>query len=349
MRFSDLDKYDYQLPPQLIRRVPLEPRDSARLFVYDTATDTVSFDTFAELADYLPAHSLLVLNDTRVRPARLWLRKPTGGKIEVFVLVNEWDGRGLIPGIVDRKVVVGDRLTFPNGDGLSVISQMESRFLFQLESEQTLFDLLDEFGETPIPHYLETTGGLDEAALRIRYQTVFADTGASVAAPTASLHFTEAVFESCVAKGIRPQSITLDVGLGTFSPLTETCFETKKLHREFVTVSKSTASALDNSLQSGSPIVAVGTTVVRTLETISRSGHVVPYDGFIDTFIFPPHQFQTIDILLTNFHLPKTSLMLLVDAFLQDKGAKRSVTDLYAIAIQEQFAFYSFGDSMLIR
>ncbi len=349
MHFTDLDHYDYVLPPELIRTTPLEPRDSARLFIYDTATDTVSFDTFAHLADFLPATSLIVLNDTRVRPARLWLRKPTGGKIEVLVLVNEWDGVGLIPGIVDRRVSVGDRLCFPNGDGLVVASQAESQFFFRLESERPLFDLLDAYGQTPIPHYLETTIDPDESRLRTRYQTVFAGTGASVAAPTASLHFTDAVLASLAAKGIERTAITLDVGLGTFAPLREENFTTHRLHRESVTVSPKTAGKLTDARRVSHPIIAVGTTVTRTVETLGVNGSVEAFHGFIDTFMYPPYHFQLVDMLLTNFHLPKTSLMLLVDAFLQDKGAKRDIMDLYAIAIQERFAFYSFGDSLLIR
>lgn len=348
MKFSDLDRYDYQLPPELIRRVPLEPRDSARLFVYDTATDTVHLDTFRNVAVYLPKESLLVLNDTRVRPARLWLKKPTGGKIEVFVLVNEWDGTGLIPALVDRKISLGDRISFPNGDALVVEEQNEQRFFFRLESEQTLFELLDEYGSTPVPHYLESDVEPDEAALRQRYQTVFAAAGASVAAPTASLHFTETVFDSLRAAGIGTASVTLDVGLGTFAPLSEASFETGKLHREFVTVSDETAAALRETKQNGKCLVAVGTTVTRTLETIARDGEIQSFQGPIDTFIFPPHDFRAVDTMLTNFHLPKTSLMLLVDAFLQNKGAKKSITELYQIAIQEKFSFYSFGDSMLI-
>ena len=348
MTLSDLDSYDYALPPELVRTTPLEPRDSARLFVYDTATDTIRFDTFLNLAEYLPKESLLVLNDTRVRPARLWLRKPTGGKIEVFVLVNEWGGEGLIPALVDRKVAIGDRLSFPNGDGLIVERQEEAKFFFRLESSLALFDLLDEYGMTPVPHYLETGEPSDETKLRKRYQSVFAAAGASGAAPTASLHFTDTVFDSLAAKGIERATITLDVGLGTFAPLAESSFETGRLHQEFVTVSRETAERLNAARQSGKRIAAIGTTVARTLETVIQEGKFIPWNEGIDTFIYPPHRFQAVDILITNFHLPKTSLMLLVDAFLQSKGAKQGVMDLYRVAIRERFSFYSFGDSLLI-
>jgi S-adenosylmethionine:tRNA ribosyltransferase-isomerase len=349
MTLSDLDRYDYALPPELIRKTPLEPRDSARLFIYDTASDTVRFDIFRNLANYLPEQSLLVLNDTRVRPARLWLRKPTGGKIEVFVLVNEWDGSGPIPALVDRKISVGDRLGFPNDDRLIVERQEEAKFFFQLESEKSLFDLLDEFGETPIPHYLESESKPDEARMRKRYQTVFAAAGASVAAPTASLHFTDQVFESLRLREIERVAVTLDVGLGTFAPLTESSFATRRLHPERVTISAQTAETLNVAREARRSLVAVGTTVTRTLEAVAQEGKIESFSGVIDTFIYPPHVFQTVDIFLTNFHLPRTSLMLLVDAFLQDRGAKRGIMDLYAIAIRERLSFYSFGDSLLIR
>ena len=208
--------------------------------------------------------------------------------------------------------------------------------------------MLDEYGLTPVPHYLETAALLDEISLRARYQTVFASAGASVAAPTASLHFTDSVFASLAAKGIGRTAITLDVGQGTFAPLSESSFRTGKLHREFVTVSSESATALNAAKAVRKNLVAVGTTVARTLETVVRDGRFASFRGPIDTFIYPPHHFQAVDILITNFHLPKTSLMLLVDAFLQDKKAKKSVMDLYQIAIQERFSFYSFGDSLLI-
>ena len=400
MRFEDLERYDYSLPPELIRKQGVEPRDSARLFVYDTAKDTVTHDVFSNLAEYLPDQSLMVLNETRVVPARLWLRKETGGKIEVFVLANEWDGGAEIPVLVDRKCAVGQKLLFPNGDYLEVLRQEENRFFVRLCSsgltageplqrlnrwEGYMYQLLDTYGETPVPHYLEentgdsSTRGLParhadashaggarndkEKELRKRYQTVFARTGASVAAPTASLHFTDRVFASLDAKGIGIAKVTLDVGQGTFAPLREEHFETKRLHRERIDVSEETAEKLNQAKASGGNIVAVGTTALRTLESTitpqSRRLDSSPFgkgerdfrshSGSTDIFISPPHTFRSVDMLVTNFHLPKTSLMLLVDAFLEHKGAKRRILPLYEEAIREAYSFYSFGDSMLIR
>lgn len=348
MKFIDLDRYYYDLPENLIRRLPLEPRDSARLFVYNTKTDTITFDTFRNLAQHLPSNSLIVLNDTRVWPARLWLKKATGGKIEVLVLVNDWDGKGFIPALVDRKVNIGDELTFLDGSKFIVEDQQEQKFFFRLESKQSLQALLQKFGTTPIPHYLEGEEKGEESFLRERYQTIFAMAGASVAAPTASLHFTEAVFAGLKEKNIETTKVTLNVGLGTFAPLKEENFQTGKLHGEWVMVSDETVKVLEKAKANKRPIIAVGTTTTRTLETLAKQDKLESLSLEANLFIYPPYEFHMTDILITNFHLPKTSLMLLVDAFLQYKGAKRGVMDLYEEAIREQFSFYSFGDSMLI-
>lgn len=348
MQFTDLDHYDYHLPPDLIRRKPLEPRDSARLFVYDTRTDTITFDTFQNMAQYLPQSSLIVLNDTKVWPARLWLKKVTGGKIEVLILVNEWEGTGLIPGLVDRKIQVGDAVFFPDGSKLVVREQQEQKFFFALESEQSLETLLYAYGTTPIPHYLEGEKSGDELLLRQRYQTVFAERGASVAAPTASLHFTDRVFESLKQAHINTTRLTLNVGLGTFAPLREENFLIKKLHPEWVMVSEETAQTVNAAKKLRQPIVAVGTTITRSLEYFGQTGQLLSGTQPVDLFILPPYTFQMVDILVTNFHLPKTSLMLLVEAFLRHKGARQGVVELYKRAIEEECAFYSFGDSMLI-
>jgi S-adenosylmethionine:tRNA ribosyltransferase-isomerase len=364
MKWEDVEQYNYELPRELVRTSGVEPRDTARLFIYDTKTDTVTLDIFQNLATYLPKESLLVLNETRVLPARLWLRKETkparnntrsvlgGGKIEVFVLVNQIDDETRIPVLVDRKVVIGQKLFFPNNKSLEIVDQDENIFYISLDGGRPkLNELLYEYGETPVPHYLED-GDKDESVLRTRYQTVFAkddiDKGASVAAPTASLHFTDRVFESLRTKGIEKTELTLDVGLGTFAPLTEAAFKNKKLHKEYVEVSAQTVARVNLAKENQRAVIAVGTTVTRTLEAISQLGNVEAYKGPVDIFLYPPYKFQTVDILITNFHLPKTSLMLLVEAFLSQKGSKRGVVSLYEEAIQEKISFYSFGDSMLI-
>lgn len=355
MRFEDLEQYEYKLPAELIRKKGVEPRDSARLFVYDTKADTIHHDFFYNLAAYLPERSLMILNETRVVPARLWLKKETGGKIEVFVLANEWDGGEEIPLLVDRKCTVGQKLAFPNGDFFEIIRQDENRFFAILRQIHLavkplsgLYEMLDTYGETPVPHYLEGDTQKNEMELRKRYQTVFARAGASVAAPTASLHFTDRVFDSLDVKNIELAKVTLDVGQGTFAPLRPEHFEMKQLHRERIEVPSGVAERLCLAREATRPIIAVGTTALRTLESVVGSDGFHSFSGSTDIFIFPPHEFRSADILVTNFHLPKTSLMLLVDAFLEWKGARQRILPLYEEAIRERYSFYSFGDSMLI-
>jgi len=349
MQFPDLSQYDYELPPELIRKQGAEPRDSARLFVYNTRTDTVTLDIFRNIAEYLPSQSLVILNDTQVLPVRLWLTKETGGKIEVFVLINQQRTDDCIPVLVDRKVTIGQKLFLSTGNYFEVTRQEEQVFFVRLvsQSEASLVQILEQYGQTPLPHYLEGAE-TTEQNLRERYQTIFARSGASVAAPTAGLHFTEGVFSSLVQKNIQSLSVTLNVGRGTFAPLSESNFTSKSLHTEYVSVSDTVAYQLNKAREKKNSITAIGTTALRTLESIQKDGYFSAYTGPTDIFIFPPHHFQSVERLVTNFHLPKTSLMLLVDAFLRDKGARRDIVSLYRLAIESKFAFYSFGDSMLI-
>ncbi len=341
-----LNEFDYSLPEQLIRKKGVEPRDSAKLFVYDTKTDTVTFDIFKNIANYLPEKSHIVLNNTRVVPARLWLTKETGGKIEVFVLMNELQDVTQIPVLVDRKITVGQKLFFPDRSFFEVVEQQENRFFVKLSgTEKTLSEMLEACGQTPLPHYLEGENQ-EEGELRKRYQTLFAqeEAGASVAAPTASLHFTERVFDSLAEKNIHKVYLTLDVGLGTFAPLKKENFTNQKLHPERVTVTEEALGALRKNVLK----IAVGTTVARSLESLAQKNITKEGSFITDIFITPGYQFQNTDILITNFHLPKSSLMMLVEAFLQYKGAKKNLVSLYKEAIEKEFTFYSFGDSMLI-
>lgn len=345
----NLEQYNYTLPEGLIRKTPLQKRDDAKLFVYNTHTDTIIHTRFSALADHLPESSTLITNVTRVLPVRLNLTKETGGKIEVFLLMNEYTGTGFFPGLVDRKLLIGAKVYFDADLYLEVMDQKEARFFFKpsfdpKEMEQILF----RYGSTPVPHYLDG-GELNETELRKRYQTVFAKKGMSVAAPTASLHFTEEVFKSLERKKISRAEVLLNVGMGTFAPLTNEQIQQKKLHSEYAEISPEVAQKILQHKNDSKSVVAVGTTALRTLETWGQRG--TPDEGFsgeTDIFIYPPYSFTVADILITNFHLPKTSLMLLVDAFLKDKKSKRNITELYEEAIREGYAFYSFGDSMLI-
>jgi S-adenosylmethionine:tRNA ribosyltransferase-isomerase len=343
-----LNDYNYHLPPELIAHTPAEPRDSARLLVYSTRTNEIVLDTFDHLARYIPTQSLLVFNDTQVVPARLELLKLTGGSVRVLFLLNKWDKQGPVKGLPDRKLAIGDRLYFNHHAILQVVGQKNEEFTFTLHISVEEFDrICQSHGQTPLPPYIHSS--LSEVDARAKYQTVFAAKPASVAAPTASLHFTDRVLQSLTAKGIDRTSVTLHVGRGTFSSLTAESVAAKKLHSEPIQVSESSADKISHAKKAGHMIVSAGTTATRTLETTASSilrGE--GYTGETSLMVTPPYEFQIVDAMITNFHLPNTSLIMLVDAFLQSKGAESSWRDLYDRAIKEQFRFYSFGDAMLI-
>ncbi len=338
------DDYNYFLPDRNLALSPSVPRDSSKLFVYDTAKDEIRFDSFHNLSKYLPTDSFMVLNDTKVLPARVTMRKQSGGKVIALFLVNEIDSN-IVPIIVDRKVNVGEKLYFNNDEYLEILAQKENVFDLKFRfSKERLFSLLTEFGTMPIPPYLKKTP-LKRMELLDKYQTIFAQAKGSSAAPTASLHFTDRVFDSLKAKKIEKYFITLHVGLGTFAPLTDENLKTKKLHEEYYEADKKVFDGINILKNQGRRLISVGTTVTRTLESIAKSGNLM---GKTDLFIYPPYEFKMVDILITNFHLPKSSLMMLVEAFIKHKGSKRRLTELYKTAIENDFRFYSFGDAMLI-
>jgi len=346
---ADLSQYDYQLPESLIAKRPIGRRDRSKLFVYDTVTDSISFDEFRNIAQYLPVKTLLVLNETKVVPARITLFKKTGGKVITLLLINEWQTGDLIKVLVDRKVIVGDTLHADARHTFEVVRQEGKVFFLKPKSSrESLIRFLSKVGETPIPKYL-AGDGMPERVLRERYQSVFAKRAASVAAPTASLHFTPSVFNSLKKKHIESARIALHVGMGTFAPFGEHELRRKKLFTEYYEISPTAARRINHQKQTDHSIIAVGTTATRALESAARAGVVRAGKDSTDIFIYPPFRFHIIDGLITNFHLPQSSLMLLVDALLQHKHAKRRITDLYKIAIRKKFRFYSFGDAMLIR
>jgi len=345
----NLNNYDYQLPDDLIAREPAKPRDSARLFIYDTANDEIHFDRFYNLDRYLPEKSFLVLNNTKVLPARVTITKENGGKVVVLFLVNEifkQDNYLLVKGLVDRKIILREKVFFDQKYSGLVIAQEKNIFTFKFYfSQEKLFSLLEKYGQMPLPLYIKKTA-LSEEKLRQSYQTVFAENRGSSAAPTASLHFTEAVFSKLQQKNIQKFFITLHVGLGTFAPINKQNLSEKKLHQEYYEIDPRQWSEITALKKKNVPLVAVGTTVARTLETVGLNNQL---HGKTAIFIFPPYAFKYVDCLITNFHLPKTSLMLLVEAFLRQKKAKRSLIELYRTVIENRFRFYSFGDAMLIR
>ncbi|MCR4326936.1 MAG: tRNA preQ1(34) S-adenosylmethionine ribosyltransferase-isomerase QueA [Candidatus Roizmanbacteria bacterium] len=340
------DLYSYDLPDRLIAKEPVQQRDGSKLLVYDTKTGSVTFDVFRHIADYLPAKSHLVCNTASVTPARITLHKQTGGKVVCLFLVNEPEQKSNeIRMMVDRKITINDTLLHNEKVIGTVVKHSESGiFIVSLHlTREALMGLLNKDGVMPIPLYLRDTT-LSPASMKDRYQTIFAQplpAGGATAAPTASLHFTNEVFKTLEKKGIQKSHISLLVGLGTFAPLTQKHIEENKLHEEWYDIPVST----QQMLSAASDITAVGTTVVRTLESYAVQKKPT---GTTDIFIHPPYHFAYVRHLITNFHLPKSSLMMLVEAFLQDKHAPHHLVELYHMAIQHEFRFYSLGDTMLI-
>lgn len=354
---ASLNQYHYDLPFELIASRGVEPRDSARMMVVNTGTDGVSFSTFRNFTHYIPEGALVIFNNTAVSPARIALYKETGGKAEVLLLLNEYRaGDPALRAFSNRELKVGWRLRADDSRVFRVVKQ-EGKIFF-LEPEFPSLEipaLLAAHGVTPVPHYLGKSG-LPEHELRARYQSIFAyseteGVTASVAAPTASLHFTNAVFADLRTRGIEYGFVTLHVGLGTFAPLAEEQLRTGKLHEEPYTIPMVTVEQVRRAHREGRPIIAVGTTAARALEAAAvpiLTG--LPHDisGVTDIFIRPGYSFRIVSGMVTNFHLPETSLMCLVDAFLQHKKSSIPILDLYQRAIAERMRFYSFGDGMLI-
>ena len=346
-----LGQYHYVLPEKNLRKSPLKERDSSKLFIYDTERDVVMFDYFYNITKYLPENSLMIFNNTGVIPARVTFKKDTGGKVNGLILVNEgYDDDGNVPVIVDEQIFSGRRLYLLDEYEFTISYQVEQKFYLKPEFDRDLLpSILEKCGTTPVPFYLGKQE-LDEKDLRTRYQTIFAKEKKSVAAPTASLHFSKRVFESLKDINIETKEITLDVGLGTFQEVEEKNIEGKYLHYEKFFISEDTTKEINRYKHDAKKIIAVGTTTVRALESqadniINKEGDIV---GETNIFIMPPYTFKIVDHLVTNFHVPQSSLMALVDAFLQYKKSKKTLLELYDIAQKEDYKFYSFGDSMLI-
>jgi S-adenosylmethionine:tRNA ribosyltransferase-isomerase len=341
----DFSEYDYQLPLDRIALEPVSPRDESKLMVYDTVTDEISFDRFRNISKYLPKHSVLVLNDTKVLPVRVLLKKQRGKPADIMFLLNEpAKFPGLFKAIANRHLPLGQKLFFDEHFSFTIDRQEERFFYLKPHFPGVEFSaFLEKAGRMPLPHYLEASP-MSEQERRERYQTVFAEHPGSVAAPTASLHFTPGVLKE-IGMHADVLHITHHVGLATFTTVLQENVKDKKLLEEWYEIGADAAKTLQGAKRDKRPIVAVGTTATRALESFFCSGK---RQGNTDLFIFPPYEFQAIDGLITNFHLPKSSLMMLVEAFLQHKKASRHLKELYEIAIRENFRFYSFGDAMLV-
>ena len=337
-----LKLYDYFLPSELIAKKPVSPRDSAKLLVFKRKTKQVLFDTFKNLGKYLPQNSVLVLNDTRVLPARLVIKKPTGGLARILYISKKGS---LLEFLSDRNLEIGWKVEVNSKIFFIVKNKIGGHYFLKPSfSVNKTFEVLEKYGITPIPPYIKNIS-LSEKQLRREYQTVFADRKGSVAAPTASLHFTKKLLAGLKKSGIQIVFTTLHVNLGTFSPLSEELFKKSKLHTEYFEISRKSVDILNKAKKENRPIIAVGTTVVRTLESVSdKSGKIKKLSGNTDIFIKEGYKFRFVDGLITNFHVPKSSLLMLVSAF----AGRKKILDIYKKAINKKFRFFSFGDGMLI-
>lgn len=342
-----VDEFTYELPPERIATAPAEPRDSARLFVHERAADTTVHAVVRELPQFLRRGDLLVLNDTQVRPWRLRGQRPSGGAVECLVLrLTGNAGEGFVK--PSKKLRPGDALVMEQGAIRLVLGEPLGGGRWQLQfaaPPDQVASLLDRCGRAPLPPYIARDGREDVARDRQRYQTVFARVPGAVAAPTAGLHFTPDLLAALQAAGIELACVTLHVGEGTFAPLRTAVVEQHQMHAERYELPPATAAAVAAAQSRGGRVIAVGTTSCRTLETCARDdGTVAPGSGESRLFLYPGQRFRVVDGLLTNFHLPQSTLLMLVAAF---AGTER-VLRLYREAVALQYRFYSFGDAMLL-
>ena len=339
-----LEEFDYYLPEELIAQTPIKQRDASRLMVLDKKTGELVHKHFYDIIDYLNKGDTLVLNDTKVLPARLIGEKvSTKAVIEVLLLKNiEGDTWECLVKPA-RRIHVGDVVSF--GDGLLKLTCIDVKDegirVFEASFRGIFYELLDKLGTMPLPPYIHKK--LED---KDRYQTVYAKETGSAAAPTAGLHFTEELLERIKEKGINIVYLTLHVGLGTFRPVKVEDVTKHKMHSEFYSLSKSVADILNKTRENGKRIIAVGTTSTRTLETIyQKFGTFKEDSGFTDIFIYPGKEVKSIDGLITNFHLPKSTLIMLVSAI----AGKDNILNAYNIAVKEKYRFFSFGDAMFIK
>jgi S-adenosylmethionine:tRNA ribosyltransferase-isomerase len=340
-----IDLFDYELPPHLVAQEPSAERDQARLLVVHRASGTIAHHVFRDLAELLTPGDLLVLNDTRVVPARLLgHRKGSGGKWEGLFLREHPDGRWELLSQTRGRLVEGEHIVVEPGplELVLVEKTAEGRWLVRPNLPGSPVELLQRHGQVPLPPYIRK--GRAAAFDQERYQTVYACRAGAVAAPTAGLHFTPCVFELLEERGIAWTFLTLHVGLGTFQAIQTEHIEAHRMHREWGELSPASAAAIGKCRERGGRVVAVGTTSVRVLESVAASGPIRPWSGETELYIYPPYTFRAVDALVTNFHLPRTSLLLLVSAF----AGVELLRQAYREAIEQEYRFYSYGDAMLI-
>ena len=332
--------FDYDLPQELIAQHPMEPRDHSRLLVVDKKTGEIEHKHFYDLVNYLKPGDVLVFNDTRVIPARLHGTKDTGAHVEVFLMTrrDETDWEVLVrPG---KKLQVGAKINFSDELSCEVIEHTDfGGRVVRFKYDGIFEEILDRLGETPLPPYI--TAPLED---KERYQTVYNRERGSAAAPTAGLHFTKELLQKIKDIGCEEVFVTLHVGLGTFRPVSEAKIEDHKMHKEFYTVSQEAADAVNKAKAEGRRIIAVGTTAVRTLEAAGADGQLHAGSSWTNIFIYPGYKFRLVDDLVTNFHLPQSTLLMLVSTL----SNREIMLQTYKKAVEEKYRFFSFGDAMFI-
>lgn len=340
MKKSD---FYYDLPEELIAQTPLEKRDTSRLMVLDKKTGQVQHKHFYDIIDYLQAGDCLVINDTKVIPARLYGQKTgTGGAVEVLLLKDLGEGRWECIVYPGRRLKEGANITFGDGRLTATIDKVleTGNRIISFHYEGIFLEILEELGEMPLPHYIK-----EHLSDPDRYQTVYCREPGSAAAPTAGLHFTPELMERIREKGVVFAPVTLHVGLGTFRPVKEEEITDHVMHSEQYFITPQSAEIINQARQSGHRVIAVGTTSCRTLETVTDENHVThPGTGNTDIFIYPGYTFKGLDALITNFHLPESTLVMLVSAL----AGRENILNAYRQAVEEKYRFFSFGDAMFI-
>lgn len=338
-----LEDFDYNLPEELIAQTPIEPRDNSRLLVLDRESGNIEHKRFYNILDYLNEGDVLVVNNTRVLPARLFATKPTGAVIEIVLLrqveLNTWEAL-VRPG---KKAQIGAILNFPLDklQGEVIGYGDEGTRIIKFNCQGDFYEIIDEIGQMPLPPYIKVA--LED---KERYQPVYAVEKGSAAAPTAGLHFTPELMEQIEAKGVKIAKVLLHVGLGTFRPVKVDEIEEHHMHSEFYSIDEENARLINETRAAGGRVISVGTTSTRVLETIADEDGVLPVkSGFTQIFIYPGYKFRAIDAMITNFHLPKSTLIMMISAL----AGRENVLNAYDVAIKEEYRFFSFGDAMLIK
>ena len=338
----NINDFDYDLPKELIAQTPLENRAASKLLVMDKKTGKLTHEVFKDITKYLHKGDVLVLNNTKVIPARIYgIRVDTGAVVEFLLLKNLGDDKWECLAGPGKKAKVGYKFTFANGilNAEVVDVKDDGNRIVKFEYSGSFYEVLDKVGEMPLPHYIH-----EKLKDCTRYQTVYAKYEGSAAAPTAGLHFTNELLEKIKEKGVKIAYVTLHVGLGTFRPVKEDNIENHLMHSEHYIMPQETADIINETKKNGGRVICVGTTSCRTVESVASKGEIKADEGDTSIFIYPGYEFKCLDALITNFHLPESTLIMLISAL----AGRENVLNAYKIAVEEKYRFFSFGDAMFI-